>query len=175
MRLSLATLAAALIGTALVAPARASSPTISVQVDRAEITTKLGHKFAFRSTITNEGSTQLSGVIAHLNVLSYDPGTYVDPEDWSSHRTIYLPTLAPRATRTITWRMQAVNDGTFAVYVAAVPRLGAPGAPATGPAIRVDVAKRTTLNAQGVVPLAVGIPAALGLLSLGLRFSRKRR
>lgn len=168
--------AVALAGVLILAsPATAGSPVISVRVDRAEIATKLGHKFSFRSTITNGGSTPLQGVIAHLNVLSYDPGTYVDPEDWSSHRTIYLPTLEPRAARTITWRMQAVNDGTFAVYVAAVPRAGSPGAPVTAPALRLDVAKRTTLNAQGVVPLALGIPGALGLLAIGLRLGRKRR
>jgi hypothetical protein len=172
MLASLCTGAALLLS--LASPA-AAAPQISVRVDRAEITTRLGHKFAFRSTITNDGATPLSGVIAHLNVLSYDPGTYVDPEDWSSHRTIYLATLSPRATRTVTWKPQAVNDGTFAVYVAAVPRVGTPGAPVTGPAIRVDVAKRTTLNAQGVVPLALGIPTALAALALGLRFSRRRR
>jgi hypothetical protein len=174
MRLAFVALGAGL-ALAFAAPATASSPAISVRVDRAEIATKLGHKFSFRSTISNEGSSPISGMIAHLNVLSYDPSTYVDPEDWSSHRTIYLPTLPPHATRAVTWRMQAVNDGTFAVYVAAVPRLGVPGAPATGPAIRVDVAKRTTLNAQGIVPLALGLPGALGLLAIGLRFSRRRR
>jgi len=174
MRLAFVALAAVLV-LACASPATASSPEISVRVDRTEIATKLGHKFSFRSTISNEGSSPVSGVIAHLNVLSYDPSTYVDPEDWSSHRTLYLPTLSPQAAHTITWRMQAVNDGTFAVYVAAVPRLGTPGAPATGPAIRVDVAKRTTLNAQGIVPLALGLPGAIGLLAVGLRFSRRRR
>jgi hypothetical protein len=175
MRLASASLVTA--GTVLLglASPAAAVPQISVRVDRMEITTKLGHKFTFHSTIANDGAAPLSGVIVHLNVLSYDPGTYVDPEDWSSHRTIYLATLAPRATRTIDWKLQAVNDGTFAVYVAAVPRAGTPGAPVTGPAIRVDVAKRTTLNAQGVVPLALGIPAALAALALGLRFRRRRR
>jgi hypothetical protein len=175
MKLAAVVVAAVAFVAAVASPAAASSPPISVRIDRASISTKLGHTFSFRSTITNADSAPLSGVIAHLNVLSYDPGTYVDPEDWSSHRTIYLPTLSAHAARTITWRMQAVNDGSFAVYVAAVPPVGAAGAPVTGPAIRVDVAKRTTLNAQGIVPLALGIPGALGLLSLGLRVRRRRR
>jgi hypothetical protein len=167
-------LAIAALLLALASPAAAAQQ-MSVRVDRAEIATKLGHRFAFSSTITNEGASPLTGVIAHLNVLSYDRGTYVDPEDWSSHRTIYLAPLAPRASRTIAWKLHAVNDGTFAVYVAVVPRAGMPGAPVTGPAIRVVVAKRTTLNAHGIVPLALGVPAALGFLSLGLRFKRRRR
>jgi hypothetical protein len=175
MRLTLASFVVAMAtGMFFSGPALAGSR-VSVHVDRTEISTKLGHTFLFHSTITNEGPVRISGLIAHLNVFSYDPGTYVDPEDWSSHRTLYLASLASRASRTLTWKMQAVNDGSFGVYVAAVARAGAPGAPATGPAIRVDVAKRTTLNAQGIVPLALGIPAALGLLTLGLRFRRRRR
>ena len=175
MRLALASfVVVAVLGLSFSGPALAGSR-VSVHVDRTEISTKLGHTFSFRSTITNEGPARIPGLIAHLNVFSYDPGTYVDPEDWSSHRTLYLPPLAPRSSRTLTWKMQAVNDGAFAVYVAAVPRAGTPGAPATGPAIRVDVAKRTTLNAQGIVPLALGIPAALGLLTFMLRFRRRRR
>jgi hypothetical protein len=172
MRMTLVVVVALL---AIGIPTADAAPALSVRVDRAEIATRLGHRFTFRSTIENESSSPVSGVIAHLNVFSYDPSTYVDPEDWSSHRTIYLATLAPHAKRTIGWRMQAVNDGAFAVYVAAVPREGAPGAPVTGPAIHVDVAKRTTLNAQGVVPLALGIPVALGLLSFGLHLRRRRR
>jgi hypothetical protein len=167
--------AAAVVLTAS-APAGAATPSgISVTVDRSEISTKLGHKFAFHATITNDDSSPADGLIAHLNVLSYDRSVYVDPEDWSAHRTIYLPTIRADGSRTITWKMQAVNDGSFAVYVAAIPRLGAPGAPATGPAIRLEVAKRTTLNSQGILPLALGIPAFLGLLSLSLRLGRKRR
>jgi hypothetical protein len=171
-RLALLLPAAALM--IAVAPA-ASAADVSITVDRSEMATKLGHELTFHSTIRNDGSSTIHGLIAHLNVLSYDPSVYVDPEDWSSRRTRYLPAIAPGGSRTITWRMQAVNDGSFAVYVAAVPRLGAPRAPATGPAIRLLVAKRTTLSAQGIVPLALGIPALLGALSLGVRFRRRHR
>ena len=68
-----------------------------------------------------------------------------------------------------------MNDGDFAVYVAVLPESGAATPPTTGPTIHLDVAEKKTLNAGGIVPLVLGIPAALGLLALGVRIRRKRR
>jgi hypothetical protein len=146
---------------------------VSVQVNRTEISTQLGRKFVFRSTIVNHGGRPASGLIAHLNVLSLRSGTYVDPEDWSSHRTRYLPPVPAGGSTTITWRMEAVNSGAFGVYVAILPRSPASVPPTTGPAIRVGVASRTTLNSGGILPLVLGIPAALGLAALALRLRRR--
>lgn len=148
--------------------------TLSVTADRTQISTRLGHKFAFRTTIANTGAAPVRGLIAHLNVLSFDSSVYVDPEDWSSHRTDYLAPVPAGGSRTVTWRMQAVNAGRFAAYVAVLPRSG-PKPPVTGPTIDVTVAKRTTLNPHGVVPLALGVPALLGLLMLGVRMRRRAR
>jgi hypothetical protein len=145
---------------------------LSVTVDRTGISTELGHEFGFRSTITNRGATAASGLIAHLNVLSLRDGVYVDPEDWSSQRTYYLGAIAPGASTTIRWRMQAVNGGSFGVYVAVLPESDIARPPTTGSTIRVAVAERRTLNSGGIVPLALGIPALLGLLTLGSRLRR---
>lgn len=145
---------------------------VSVTVNQARISTKLGHKFEFRSTITNRGGATASGLIAHLNVLSLRDGTYVDPEDWSSNRTRYLPTIPAGGSHTITWKMQAVNAGTFGVYVAVLPESGEARPPATGPTIHLAVAQRRAINSGGILPLALGIPAFVGLLTLGIRFRR---
>jgi len=170
-----ARVAAAALALALAAlpPAHAARRNpVSVRIDRTEISTKLGHRFAFRSTIANRSPVPLHGLVAHLNVLSYDSGVYVDPEDWSSSRTRYLAPLPPGDSATITWRMQAVNAGSFAVYVAVLGQ--GPAAPATGARIHVGVARRTTLDPRGILPLTLGIPGALGLLALGARLRRKR-
>jgi len=171
----LVALACALL-LAAVAQAADRTPRLSVATDREQISTKLGGKFAFRTTITNRSSTAASGLIAHLNVLSLRDGVYVDPEDWSSRRTVYLDTVPAGGSVTTTWRMQAVNDGSFGIYVAVLPDTGDAVAPATGPTIYLAVEERRTLNAGGIVPLALGIPAFLGLLSLslGLRVRRRR-
>ena len=163
------------VAAVLVIPNEASAADLlGVNVDRSRIETELGHKFSFRTTIANHGPTAATGYVAHLNVLSYDRGVYVDPEDWSSERTRYLHPIPAGRTATITWKMQAVNAGHFAVYVAVVPQLGSAGRPTTGPAIAVTVADRTTLDSGGILPLALGVPALLAAAWLGLRMRRRR-
>jgi hypothetical protein len=146
---------------------------VSVTVERTRISTALGRRFEFRSTVSNRSSRPARGLIAHLNVLSLRNGIYVDPEDWSSQRTRYLGTLQPDTSRTITWRMQAVNHGTFGVYVAVLNETGSARPPTTAPTIRLAVAERQTLNAGGIVPLAAGMPAFLGLLTVGFWLRRR--
>jgi hypothetical protein len=147
---------------------------VSVAVDRSAISTAIGKKFTFHSTISNHGSLAASGLIAHLNVLTLRNGVYVDPEDWSSHRTRYLAPIPAGGSVTITWKMQAVNSGSFGVYVAVLPQSGVPRPPTTGPTLHVSVAHRQTLNSGGILPLALGIPGLLGLLAVGLRVRRQR-
>lgn len=167
-------LAGVAFGAALAPTASAAGvEDVSVAVTPERIATTLGGKFSFTSTVANDGTTEAAGLIAHLNVLSLKDGTYVDPEDWSTNRTRYLEPIAAGGSTTLTWRMQAVNDGDFGIYVAVLPEDGSPVPPVTGPTIRLDVAERRTLNAGGIVPLVLGIPAALGLLALGVRLRRR--
>jgi hypothetical protein len=172
---ALAAVLVAVVVAMLLAPAATAAgvENVTVTVAPERIATKLGGKFSFTSTIANDSATDARGLIAHLNVLSLRDGTYVDPEDWSSNRTRYLDPIASGESTTITWRMQAVNDGDFGIYVAVLPESGAPVAPVAGPTIHLDVAERKTLNAGGIVPLVLGIPAALGLLAVGVRIRRR--
>jgi hypothetical protein len=158
---------------ALAGPAVSSSNRIAVTVDRTTISTSLGHKFFVRSRIANNGGSAVSGLIAHLNVLSLRPDVYLDPEDWSSHRTRYLPAIPAGGSVTIPWTMQAVNAGSIGVFIAVLPQNGEPRPPATGPTVHVSIARRKTLNSGGILPLALGIPALLAALSIGLRVRRR--
>ena len=168
--------AAALAALLLAGSSAAARPpsVLSVSVDRTRVATTLGYTSTVRSTITNHGAATADGLIAHLNVLSYDAGVYVDPEDWSSQRTRYLAPIPPGGSTTVTWRIDAVNAGRFAVYVAVLPRRPVSAPPKTGPAIELAVAKRTTINSAWILPLALGIPALLAFLLAGLRLRRGR-
>jgi hypothetical protein len=152
----------------------AGSADVRIDVDRAMVSTQLGKRFGLRVRITNTGSRPASGLIAHLNVLSLKPGVYVDPEDWSSDRTRYLPPIPAGAAVTTRWSLSAVTAGRLGIYVTVVPRNAAGTTPVAGPTVRVDVADRTTLNAGGVVPLALGVPVAVALLAGWLRLRRRR-
>jgi hypothetical protein len=169
---------AALLATAALLAVGAQAATapapIGVTVDRALVSTKLGKKIVLHATITNHGTTAASGLIAHLNVLSLRNGTYVDPEDWSSHRTQYLRPIPAGGSITTTWRVEGVNDGSFGVYIAVLPSSGVARPPATSPTVHLLVAQKKTLNSGGIVPLALGLPGLLGLLALSLRVRRGR-
>ena len=158
-----------LLGTA--APARAA---VWVTNDRTQITTKIGHKFVFHTRITNRSGEPARGLLAHLNVADLTGHTYVDPEDWSSNRTRYLPPIPAHGAATLTWKLNAVNAGKIGVYIAVLPSSGAPVPPTTSPTVRVRIQDRKTLNSGGILPLALGIPGALGLLALSVRSSRRR-
>ncbi len=162
-----------LLAAAPVAPA-AQAAGLAVSNDRTAIATKLGHKFVFRSTIRNNGAGPARGLVAHLNVVDLSGHTYVDPEDWSSHRTRYLATIPAGDSTAVSWPMNAVNSGTIGVYVAVLPRSGAPVRPITGPTLRVRIQDRKTLNSGGILPLALGLPALVGLLALYVRLRRPR-
>ena len=168
-----AALLAAVAALTLAAGASAATaPRVSATVDRVQIVKRLGDKFVFTSTVTNRGAGAARGLIAHLNILSLKTGVYVDPEDWSANRTRYLGPIPAGGSTTITWRMRAVNAGTFGIYVAVLPDSGAASPPTTAPTIRLTVTSRRSLNSGGILPLALGIPAFLGLLALGFRFKR---
>jgi hypothetical protein len=167
-------LAAVLAAAAVVAgPAAAASGPLTVSTDRSQLSTRLGHSFDFQTTIANHGDTAAAGRIAHLNVLSLRPGIYVDPEDWSSHRTRYLPPIPSHGSTTLSWRVKAVNAGSIGVYVAVLPASGSPVRPPTGPLLKVSIADRKSLNTGGIAPLALSVPLALAALLVAVRVRRR--
>ena len=153
----------------LAGPATAA---ITVSLDSPPVTTSVGHRFTFTTTVANAGASAVSDLVAHLNVLSDDPGTYVDPEDWSSHRTQYLPSIPPNGEQKLTWTVQAVNSGNLTVFVSVLPRHDS-GTVLSSPPLRVSVGHRRTLNSRGALALTLAIPALIGLAGLGVR--RRRR
>jgi hypothetical protein len=158
----------AVVACLLVAAHTAAAAQVSVS--ETHVTTRMGEDFRLASTVANPASAPLAGLIAHLDVVSRDPHVYVDPEDWSSERTRYLPPIAAGGRVRIPWTVKAVNAGRFDVYVVL---LGTPR-PTAGPAVDVRVAQRTTVDAGGALPLAVGVPALLGLALVGVRLRRAR-
>jgi hypothetical protein len=177
-----ALLAAALIvaGSAGVAAAAApaGSPAVGVSLSRTSTSVGIGDSFSFTSTITNRGAAPVSGLVAHLNVLSFTHGVYVDPEDWSSNRTRYLNPIPPGQSSTVSWNVKAVNGGDFGIYVAALgtPAAGTPPTePTVSPALVAHVTEQRNVNPQGVLPLALGIPAVLAAAMAALRLRLRRR
>ena len=164
----------ALSAAALALVPASSAAEVVIQIDRTHVSTSLGRSFSFTTTVANHGTSPTGTLVAHLNVLSLKPGVYVDPEDWSSNRTQYIDTIPPEGSKTVRWRVKAVNGGSLAAYVTVVDQSGA-GTPTTSHALRFDVASRKTLNSGGILPIALGVPAVIALLAFGVRIQRRRR
>jgi hypothetical protein len=162
---AVALVAAVLAVAAPAAPAATAPPRITL--DRGSVAVRLGTTFAFSSTLS-AGAAATGPLVAHLNVVSLDPATYVDPEDWSTHRTRYLGAVAAGESTSVRWSVKAVSSGPIAIYVTAVPADGA-GPIAVGSPLRVQVADRRTLNSGGVVPLALAVPALVVLVAIVTR------
>ena len=154
--------------------ASAQTSAIDVSVSRSQVSTGLGDDFGFSTVVTNTTSRPLSGLVAHLNVVGLSSGIYVDPEDWSEERTKNVPALGPGESTTISWSVTAVTGGRAAVYVVVLPEDPARGGLAASPAIDVRIAEAKNLNSGGVLPLALGVPALLGLATIAVRRRRRR-
>jgi hypothetical protein len=144
---------------------------VELTLDRQRIETTVGRVLTVESRIANVGEAPLPAMIAHLNVTSTDPAVYVDLEDWSAEVTRSVEPLDPGRSTTLSWDFQAVNGGSFEVYVVLVPPAG--DLVASRP-VRVEVAKRRALNAGGALPVVLVVPALLGLLTVGNRYRLRR-
>jgi hypothetical protein len=149
-------------------------PDLTVQLDQSALTVGPGAKVRFTSTIANGSGRPLSGLVAHLSILSSDSGVYVDPEDWSSRRTQYVDTLPAGESTTLAWEVRAVTAGPMLLYVG----VSHPDtdAVATSPTLAMTVSGTRAVQATNALPLIVGVPAfvvvLLGLVSLRARRSR---
>ena len=152
---------------------RADRPGVVIEITPPSVSTRVGDHFSFTTTVRNDGAEPLDHLVAHLNILSLDPSVYVDPEDWSSTRTRYLPVLPPGHTTTISWSVQSVNTGHFLLYVAVASQAGS-DAVAASPVLRATIASRRTLNPAGILPVALAVPAVL-LALWGVQSMRRRR
>lgn len=154
-------------------PAAAGPGSLTVELDKTQAAIGLGQTLKFTSTVGNPGADDVTGAIAHLNVLAVDPGVYVDPEDWSGERTQYLDPIGAGESEPLEWEMQAVNSGRFIVYVA-ITFAQTAGVVVASKSLRLDVAAQDTMNASGLLPIAAGAPGVIALLMVLVMIRRRR-
>jgi hypothetical protein len=168
------------VPASLAAPAAAAQQrqpaAVEVTLDQTRITTAVGARLTVESRIVNSGSAPTDRLVAHLNVASLD-GVYVDLEDWSADVTRGVASLPPGRSTSLSWEFQAVNAGSFDVYVAVMPN--GPSSAGTGPLVvsppvHVTVAGRRTLTGGGALPVAIVVPVLLGLVAAAARYRLRR-
>jgi CARDB len=149
---------------------------LQIDVSESEVSTLVGESFTFTSTIANNGSQTSPSLIVNLAFVSVDHSTYVDPEDWSSHRTMSVQPIAAGATVTQTWSINTVLQGEVAAYVVVLPDEKQPAGSgdliASAP-VYMHVTERRTLNPGGVLPVVLIVPGLIALTFTGMQFSRR--
>jgi ABC-2 type transport system permease protein len=152
---------------------------LTVSISLNSKAAKTGDEVRFDTVVTNVGSQQSPGVIVAMNIINLDrEGDVVDPEDWSPQRTQYVDSLAPGASKTLSWTVNAILDGDFMVYMVAIPQpQGAEGSSQViaSPGLHLTVAKFTSLNPSGVLPFVIGVPVVLVVAIFGLFRLRRRQ
>jgi len=156
------------------APRAASE--LTVTLNKSEVDAATGDVFTLASEIRNEGPDMTPPLIANLAFVAIDGSTYVDPEDWSSERTLAVAPIASGETETLTWEIKTVMEGDVAAYVVllpAPPRLEAKGPLAASPALQMHVREHRALNPGGVLPTVFGVPLLLLVAFGGIRIVRR--
>ena len=142
---------------------------VVVEVTPLTAQVALGDTIDLDVTVTNTSGAARNDLIAHIDVTSPDRDGSVDPEDWTATLSKQVGRLDAGAGTTVTWSIQPISPGTFLVYAVVL----APDAPdvAGSNVLTVSVEDQRSLNPQGVLPVVIIVPAAVGALFV----SRLRR
>jgi ABC-type transport system involved in multi-copper enzyme maturation permease subunit len=160
-------------------PAPAADAALQVSIDVTAKTVPAGTPLLYNTVVTNTGAAATPPLIVAMNIINLNAsGDVVDPEDWSPQRTQYSGPIAPGQSAMLSWRINAILDGDYMVYMAVIPAPAGPEAtshPVTSPGIHLIVTKYTRLNPGGVLPYAIGGPVLLGLLIFFVYRQRRRQ
>jgi ABC-2 type transport system permease protein len=163
---------------AAAAPTAVVQAPLQISIDKADTVVRAGLPLLFNTVVSNSGREPSRPVIVAMNIINLNKqGEVVDPEDWSPQRTQYVEPLAPGQSTTLSWRVNAILDGDFMVYMVAIPSPGSADAtsqPVASSGIHLTVTPYTKLNPGGVLPYAIGGPLLLGLV-ISIVYRRRRR
>lgn len=147
---------------------------IALSPDRSNPSSpQMGDHMRFISVIRNGGDTPAQGVVAWISLVQVDPGHEqpMDLEDWSAHKAVTRAVLAPGEQVTVDWPMRVIQAGDYRVVISAVER-DTPHI-ITSPFIDFHVRQKPVVESARILPVALGVPLALGGL-LGWRLRRRR-
>jgi ABC-2 type transport system permease protein len=151
---------------------------LQISIDRAYEIQRTGEIFNFKTQVKNGEPHQRSGpLVVAMNIINLGSGQPVDPEDWSPERTQAVDPLKPGQTSDLHWEIDPILKGDYLIYLVVTPKpVGstATSQPVTSSAIHMTVKQYTWLNPGNILPIAIGIPAALIAVWLGLRALRRR-
>jgi ABC-2 type transport system permease protein len=140
---------------------------LKISMDMDYKTVKAGDHIFYHTMVTNNDDESSPPLCVAMNIINLDgPGDVVDPEDWSPQRTQYLDSLPAGGSADFSWRINAILDGDYLVYMVVIPEPDdheSTSQPITSSGIHLTVTEFTKLNPRGVLPYAIGGPIVLVL------------
>ena len=162
----------------LAVPTAAAQEALAISVDLAYATVSAGDEIEFNTVVANNGSEESPLLNVAMNIVKTGKGDPVDPEDWSPERTQEIEPLAPGESMEQSWTVEAILEGDYMVYLTVIPTPAGPEAtsqPVSSSAIHLTVTPFANSNPGGVLPVAIGVPVALTLVSFLPRRSKRWR
>jgi hypothetical protein len=153
-------------------PSTGDAPSLGISIDTEYATLKTGDTVEFTTEVTNTGAATSPKLLVAMNIINLGKGDPVDPEDWSPERTQHTDPLEPGERVTQSWTVEAILEGNYMVYMTVIAAPGAIDAtslPISSPGIHMTVAAFQSTNPGGVLPIALGIPIALIVVTFLLR------
>lgn len=136
---------------------------------------KAGQYVKLMARVTNTSNGTIKDVVAYVSLVDVTRGQQapVDLEDWSAHRAVTVPTLAPGQSKDVGWSLRLVKGGDYVVYANAIA--GGSTRASVGQEVPLSVTAQKNLNPGGVLPVAIGVPIVAGAVLLGPVALRQRR
>jgi uncharacterized repeat protein (TIGR01451 family) len=138
---------------------------VAIAIDADYKVVKTGDRILYTTVVTNQGTATSRSLVVAMNIINLNAaGDIVDPEDWSPQRTQYIDALPAGQAKSLAWRVNAILDGNYLVYMVLVPEPDgkeSTSRPVASSGLHLTVTPFTKLNPGGVLPYAVGGPALL--------------
>ncbi|HEU5260048.1 MAG TPA: ABC transporter permease subunit [Gemmatimonadales bacterium] len=168
----------ALFGSSPATALQTAQQPIQVAIDLDYKVVKASDHVLFSTVVTNSGAEPSPPLIVAMNIINLNAkGDVVDPEDWSPQRTQYTEQLPAGGSATLSWRINAILDGDYMVYMVVIPQPAGQEAtshPVASSGIHLTVTPFTRLNPGGVLPYAIGGPIVV-LVGILLIYRYRRR
>jgi hypothetical protein len=151
---------------------------LQISIDMDATTVKAGTPIRYNTVVSNPGTEKSPPLTVAMNIINlHGAGEPVDPEDWSPQRAQYLDGLEAGGSAKLSWRVNAILDGNFMVYMVVVPTPSSPETtshPVASSGIHLTVTPFTRLNPGGVLPFAIGGPVLILIIILGVYRLRRQ-
>ena len=150
------------------ASADAPSGQLIVGVAPERVSTSVGTPVEVTISVINGAVKPTPELAIHLDITDPRSSNSVDPEDWTPTLTRSSTAMEPGEEMTVSWTINPIHAGDFVLYVIALDANAGvePTTLAVSNGVPVHVDEKRSFNPQGVLPLAIAMPALIGIALL---------